>query len=122
LRILLVDDDPIGREVTTALLQSRGHAVRAAGEEEEAVAAAAQQAFDLILMDINLSEGGCGLSAARRIRAAQGTRADLRILALTADAFGDHEAYLRAGIDGVLLKPLGLETDLGAALGGRPAA
>lgn len=115
--ILLVDDDDIGREVTAALLQARGHTVHAVAAENAAVEAAASRVFDLVLMDIQLSGGDSGLAAARRIRALPGQSARLRILALTADAFGDPDSYRDAGLDGILLKPLGLEDDLTLVLG-----
>jgi signal transduction histidine kinase/CheY-like chemotaxis protein len=116
LAILLVDDDAIGREVTAALLESRGHRVLAVGEGAAALVALESQSFDLVLTDIQLSGGASGLDLARQIRALPGKSAGLRVLALTADAFGDHDRYRSAGIDGVLIKPLDVDVGLRSAL------
>ena len=107
LSILLVEDDPISREVTSALLRTVGHQVEAAADEAEAMACATAQAFDLILLDIDLGRGGSGLSLARRLRAE--LSAAPAIVALTgSDIMGEDAAAL----DGVVIKPLDVDTDL----------
>jgi signal transduction histidine kinase/CheY-like chemotaxis protein len=126
LKVLLVEDDGITAEVTTALLASHGHQVTLAEDAGAAVALATALAFDVVLMDLNLgrSEGGGdggdttpGLDAARRILAHPGQQA--RLYALTADARPEqHDRCRAAGMTGVLVKPLALPHGLGAALTG----
>ena len=117
-RVLLVEDDLINQTVTRALLESDGHTVRAVGDAEAAVAAAATGDFDLILMDIHLwDDDQSGVSAARRIRALNGQAGTVPIIALTADASADrHALYAAAGIDGVFVKPFGLSGGLADAV------
>lgn len=120
LRILLVEDDGITAEVTTALLASHGHEVTLAEDAAGAEALAASQKFDVVLMDLNLGHGDGedatpGLVAARRILAHPGQQA--RLYALTADARPEqHDRCVAAGMTGVLVKPLALPDGLGAAL------
>ena len=107
LDILLVEDGPENRAVVQEWLAPGGHRVRCAVSGEEALGAIAEQPFDLILMDIRLA-GMDGVEATRRIRALpDADRAMTPILALTANASPeDLHAYVAAGIDEVLTKPL----------------
>ena len=104
-RILVVDDDPLNREVACLLLQE--------GELEPAIATNGQEAVDhlktntvaLILMDMQMPVMD-GLTATRAIRAQQGT-SKTPILAMTANAFDeDRERCLAAGMNDHLGKPL----------------
>ncbi|MBP2316285.1 ATP-binding protein [Azospirillum soli] len=107
LNILLVEDGPENRAVVQEWLAPGGHRVRCAVSGEEALSAIAEQSFDLILMDIRLA-GMDGVEATRRIRALpDAERAMTPIIALTANASPDDlHAYVAAGIDEVLTKPL----------------
>ena len=107
LSILLVEDDPISREVTAALLRTVGHQVEAAADEDQAVACASGQAFDLILLDIDLGRGGSGLALARRLRAELSVPP--AIVALTGS---DVPASAALDLDGVIVKPLDADADL----------
>ena len=70
------------------------------------VEAAARGGFDLILMDVQMP-GIDGMEAARRIRALGGPAADTPIVALTANVLAhQRRAYLDAGMDGVVGKPV----------------
>ena len=113
-RVLLVEDDAANRDVALALLQSAGLVVHTASDGLAAVDAAAAQAPDLVLMDLQLPRLD-GLAAARRILALPGL-AQLPILAFTANAFADdHARCLAAGMVGVVTKPVNPD-DLYAAL------
>lgn len=102
-RVLLVEDNLVNQMVFSALLESRGCAVRVAGGGAEGVEAALADPPDLVLMDIQMPEVD-GLEATRRLRAA-GYR--LPIYALTANALPeDRTAAEEAGMDGFLTKPL----------------
>jgi CheY-like chemotaxis protein len=114
LHILLVEDDPISREVTTMLLMARGHAVTAATTEAEAVTLATSQTFDLIFMDRQLGNGGCGLAATQQIRAAA---VSAPIIGLSADGTASQiTAAASAGMTGLIVKPIDLRHGLAAAL------
>jgi CheY-like chemotaxis protein len=107
LRILLVEDTPVNRELALRLLEKRGHTVEVAGNGLEALAALKKQTFDLVLMDVQMPEMG-GFEAATAIRKAEKrTGTHLPIIAMTASAMkGDRERCLEAGMDGYISKPI----------------
>lgn len=106
LRVLLAEDNPINALLARTLLTRAGCIVTGAQDGEEAVAAAAAAAFDLILLDIRMPRLD-GFEAAARIRAGGGPSASAPIVALTADA-GDEERVLavKAGMDDFITKPI----------------
>jgi CheY-like chemotaxis protein len=104
-RVLLVEDDPVNREITLELLRSVWPLVDSANDGVEAVAAVERARYDLVLMDMQMPRMD-GLSATRNIRAlANGKR--LPILALTANAFvEDRQQCHEAGMNDFLAKPI----------------
>jgi CheY-like chemotaxis protein len=107
LHILVAEDNPVNRQLVMALLGKRGHTAATVVNGREAVAAFTEQAFDLVLMDLQMPEmGGLEATAAiRNLEAATGTH--VPIIALTAHALkGDREICLDAGMDGYLTKPI----------------
>jgi CheY-like chemotaxis protein len=107
LRILLAEDSEANQLVTVGMLAKMGHSARVASNGAEAIMAVESEAFDLILMDVQMPEvDGFRAAAAIRAReAARGTRTP--IIAVTAHAVkGDRERCLAAGMDGYLSKPL----------------
>ncbi|HEV7402366.1 MAG TPA: response regulator, partial [Chthoniobacteraceae bacterium] len=107
LRILLAEDNVINRALAAGMLEKRGHFIVHAANGREAVAAAAQEDFDVIFMDVQMPEMD-GLEATRRIREAErATGRHVPIAAMTAHAMaGDRERCLAAGMDAYLAKPL----------------
>ena len=106
LRVLVVEDNPTNRMIATKLLESLGAVVATAADGYLGVEAAARGGFDLILMDVQMP-GIDGMEAARRIRALGGPAADTPIVALTANVLAhQRRAYLDAGMDGVVGKPV----------------
>ena len=105
-RVLLVEDNPVNREVALLLLESHGVVVDEAGSGLEALVLFEEHHYDAVLMDIQMP-GMNGLEATARIRAhADAARAATPILALTANAFlADAEKYLAAGMNDTLPKP-----------------
>lgn len=104
-RILIAEDDRVGRMVASAVLEGFGASVVLAENGRVALERAEAQPFDLILMDIQMPELD-GLEATRRIRAGAGPNCGARICALSANAFGDDVTRsLDAGMDGHLPTP-----------------
>ena len=89
-------------------LQKRGHTVVVAGNGREALAAFEREAFDLVLMDVQMPEMD-GFEATAAIRRARDRRpgGHVPIVAMTAHAMkGDRERCLAAGMDAYVSKPL----------------
>ena len=106
LRVLVVEDNPTNRMIATKLLESLGAQVATAADGYLGVEAAQTGDFHLILMDVQMP-GIDGLEAARRIRALGGAAAETPIVALTANVLAhQRRAYLDAGMDGVVGKPI----------------
>jgi signal transduction histidine kinase/DNA-binding response OmpR family regulator len=117
-RVLVAEDNPVNRDVASAMLATLGCEVALARDGDEAVQAFLREAFDLILMDCQMPAVD-GYEATRQIRAHEAARADGRrvpIAALTAHAMeGDREKCLGAGMDDHLTKPF-TKARLAAAL------
>src|SRR5208283_2438522 len=116
LKILLAEDNPINQKLALRMLEKRGHKLTLANDGREALAAVRKDAFDLVLMDIQMP-GMDGFEAAAAIRESErGTGKHLHIVAMTAHAMkGDEQRCLDAGMDGYLAKPIRCE-DLYALL------
>lgn len=109
MKILLVDDNAINQKVASRLLQQMGYSTDIAGNGIEAVNAARQSPYDLILMDLQMPEMD-GLEATRRIRTMQQSgeiTSVPRILAMTANVLqNDRAACSAAGMDDFVPKPI----------------
>ena len=104
-RVLVVDDHPVNRKFTTALLRAHGITPDTASDGAEAVAMHQVQPYDLIFMDMQMPVMD-GLSATREIRAGVAAQ-NCYIVAMTANAFdSDRQKCLEAGMDDFLSKPL----------------
>lgn len=127
-RILIVDDNATNRMVAEALCEMFDCASEQAEDGVEALAALETGAFDLILMDIKMPRMD-GVAATRAIRALPDARAQIPIIALTANADPDDvKGYLAAGMNDVVEKPIkpdrllaALDALLPAVDGGDPA-
>jgi PAS domain S-box-containing protein len=107
LRLLLAEDNPVNQRLAVRLLEKRGHQVTVVNTGRQAIAAAFDQSFDAILMDVQMPEmDGFEATAAIREREKSSGR-HLTIIAMTAHAMkGDRERCLQAGMDGYVSKPL----------------
>ncbi len=113
-RILLVEDNEINQTVAGTLLDRAGFSVRVANDGLGALAAAAEEDFDVVLMDIQMPNMD-GIEATRRIRGSGGRNRGVPIIAMTANAMeGDRDAYLAAGMDDYLSKPFQVSSLLAA--------
>jgi CheY-like chemotaxis protein len=107
LRLLLAEDNAVNQRLAVRLLEKRGHQVTVVSSGRQAVAAALEQSFDAVLMDVQMPEmDGFEATAAIRERE-KSTGGHLTIIAMTAHAMkGDRERCLEAGMDGYVSKPL----------------
>ena len=110
LHILLAEDNAVNQKFAVRLLEKMGHIVSVAQNGKEVVKALDEQAFHLILMDVQMPEID-GLQATRLIRNQEkGTDHHVPIVAMTAHAMkGDKERCLDAGMDGYVSKPINAE-------------
>ncbi|WP_340643808.1 PAS domain S-box protein [Phenylobacterium sp.] len=103
-RVLVVDDNPMNRELARAVLESAGAEITEAGDGQQGLLTATQLPFDVILLDIRMPVMD-GPEALRRLRAEPGPNASIPILAFSADA--DLERYAEQdGFDDVVRKPV----------------
>ncbi|MCH8237466.1 MAG: response regulator [Proteobacteria bacterium] len=111
-KILLVEDNEMNSDMLSRRLTRKGFDVIVAVDGVEAVALAASDGPDLILMDMSLP-GMDGWEATRRIKAAPETN-HIPVIALTAHAMSDdREKALEAGCDDYDTKPVEFERLLG---------
>ncbi|UOG77596.1 response regulator (plasmid) [Hymenobacter tibetensis] len=105
-RVLVVEDNNINREVVRLLLQGWGVVVDEAEDGPAALRLHAQRRYDVVLMDIQMP-GMSGVEATAHLRLhPEPERAQVPVLALTANAFrSDLDRYLNAGINDCLIKP-----------------
>jgi len=109
-RILVVDDVDINRDIAASFLRKSNYEIVCAEGGAEAVQLAAEQDFNVILMDVRMP-GVDGLEASRRIRALGSPRGQVPIVALTAQVLTDQiESCRVAGMDTHLAKPFTMQT------------
>jgi signal transduction histidine kinase/CheY-like chemotaxis protein len=106
-RILVIDDEDAIRDAITYSLQSAGYQVTEAATGQQGLAAAQQEHFDLIIIDLLLPDIP-GTDLTRRLRADADSDAT-RILAITAHAdSGTRDLALSAGADDLMTKPFAM--------------
>jgi two-component system, cell cycle response regulator DivK len=104
-RVLIVEDNEMNRDVLSRRLASRGYEVLLAIDGPRGLAMAQSHSPDLILMDLGLPEID-GWECARRLKANPDTQR-IPIIALSAHAMvGDREKALDAGCDEFDTKPI----------------
>ena len=106
IRVLAAEDNPANRRVLAALLAASPVGLVFAENGARALDAWRAEAFDLILMDVNMPVLD-GLAALGEIRRAESAGTRIPVWMLTANVFDDDVArYRRGGADGVLRKPI----------------
>ena len=107
LHILIAEDNLVNQKLAARLLEKQGHTSMIANNGREAVEAWETEAFDAVLMDMQMPVMD-GLEATREIRAKeQQLGKHVTIIAMTANAMtGDRERCLEAGMDEYIPKPV----------------
>jgi signal transduction histidine kinase/CheY-like chemotaxis protein/HPt (histidine-containing phosphotransfer) domain-containing protein len=115
LHILLVDDNTTNQKLGLRLLSRLGYRADTAANGLEAVDAVERQAYDVVLMDVQMPEMD-GLEATQRIRSQVVSARQPYIIAMTANAMNeDRNQCLAAGMNDYLSKPVRVD-ELIAAL------
>ncbi|PSR53467.1 hypothetical protein AHMF7605_07975 [Adhaeribacter arboris] len=106
LKILLAEDNAVNQFLAQSIMHNWGFTVDIAKNGKEAVELASHQYYDLVLMDIQMPEVS-GMEATQQIRRLTDPRkANIPIIALTANALkGDAEQYIAGGMNDYLAKP-----------------
>ncbi|MCP5106900.1 MAG: response regulator, partial [bacterium] len=107
-RILLAEDNKINRKVALKILEKLGFTAEAVQDGKEAIRVLEVDAYDLVLMDIQMPEMD-GLEATRIIRSSDSTvrNHDIPIIAMTANTMkGDREKCIAAGMNDYVGKPI----------------
>jgi CheY-like chemotaxis protein len=109
LSVLVAEDNAVNQRLAAAMLARLGHRAVIVADGRQAVEAVSREAFDLVLMDVQMPEMS-GLDAAAAIRRAEaGSDRRLPIVAMTAHAMqGDRDACIEAGMDDYITKPVSL--------------
>jgi two-component system sensor histidine kinase RpfC len=106
LRILVADDNRVNRAVMRKILERAGHRTMLVEDGEAALDAMEAEAFDLVLMDLNMP-GLDGIAATKLYRFAALGRPHVPIIGVTADATpAAAQRSLEAGMDACLVKPI----------------
>ena len=108
MKILLVEDNELNRDMLTRRLERKEFTVLCAANGKEAIDSAESENPDIILMDLSLPVMD-GWTAAERLKDNTTTKS-IPIIALTAHAMkGDREKALEAGCDDYDTKPINFE-------------
>lgn len=103
--ILVVEDNPMNRQLLCDLLEARGHRIVTADSVAAARVVMHREPIELALLDIHLGDGS-GIDCLAALRS-DSNLAKLPTIAITAFAMpGDRERFLRAGFDGYVSKPI----------------
>jgi CheY-like chemotaxis protein len=108
MRVLVVDDLPVNRQLAAAMLTKSGYTVEVAGDGVQAIEMIKATRYDLVLMDVQMPRMN-GVAAAAVIRGLPRPQADVPIVAMTANAMeGDRETLIAAGMNDYISKPFTL--------------
>lgn len=107
MQVLLVDDNPLMQQVISRFLMSQGYQVDVAGDGQEALALAQQQAYRLLVIDMRLPDQD-GLQLLRHLRNLPGY-AECPALAVSGLGEDDREKTRHAGFEAFLAKPIDLD-------------
>ena len=105
MRVLLVEDNELNRDMLSRRLRRAGYEVLTAGDGQAAIEQVRQEHPDVVLLDMSLPIKD-GWTTCREIREEQAI-ADTPIIALTAHVMGsDRDKAMAAGCDDYATKPI----------------
>src|SRR6185369_8419208 len=109
-RVLVAEDNLVNQTLVRRLLEKRGYSIVVVGDGRAALSALEQQAFDIVLMDVQMPDmDGFAATAIIRERE-QASGRHIPIVAMTAHALkGDPERCLAEGMDAYVSKPIRTE-------------
>jgi CheY-like chemotaxis protein len=101
--ILVVDDNPVNRELVRGFFENTHHRIREAADGREALDALREKRPDVVLMDIRMPvmDGRAALKALRETKELE----PLPVIAVTASSLAGEEKSLRESFDGFVRKP-----------------
>jgi len=109
-RVLAVDDNAVNLLVLDQLLTAFGHTVSKAASGPEALTLLAAEAFDIVLLDIQMP-GMTGVEALQRLRRTPGPNQEVPVVALTADVTsGGREHFRSMGFTDHESKPIQVQS------------
>ncbi|MBS0336641.1 MAG: response regulator [Proteobacteria bacterium] len=104
-RVLIVDDQPLTRELMTLVVQAQGYKTLIATNGAEALAIAAKRSLDLVILDV-VMPGMDGFEVTRRLRAEERTRILPIVIVSALDDKESRIKGLAAGADDFLTRPV----------------
>jgi CheY-like chemotaxis protein len=108
----LAEDNLINQKIIKTMLGAKGLSIDIVSNGEEALAAVASRAYDIVLMDVSMPKMD-GMESTGKIRQLPGSAGKIPIVALTAHTItGDRERILASGMDDYLAKPVDIFTTL----------
>jgi len=106
-RVLIVDAEPVMRELIEATLESAGHAVESVGSGRAALERLTQHTYDLIVCDLHMPDRD-GPAVFRAIERRPPPRPAFLFITGYADG-GPYEEFIRATQAPVMIKPFGID-------------
>ena len=108
LNILVAEDNDVNQYLIQKILNDLDHSVEIAKDGQCAIALFNAHDFDVILMDVRMPLMD-GIEATASIRAMDGPKSNIPIIALTADiSTGNTTEYMTAGMNDICVKPIEL--------------
>ncbi|MEQ9491599.1 MAG: CHASE domain-containing protein [Alphaproteobacteria bacterium] len=106
LNVLVAEDNELNQQILSAVITGLGHTVDIANDGAELLRMHEQGNYDLILSDVRMPNVS-GPDATRRIREMKNGKANVPVIAITADVTEENtNDYIAAGMNGVVSKPL----------------
>ncbi len=106
----MTDNNHVNQELLSAVLRRAGHVIDIVGSGQEALEAVVKQAYDVVLMDIQMSTTD-GVKATKKIRELAGPQSEIPIIALTAETMkGELANFLEIEMNELASKPVDPES------------